>query len=76
MIPKRPIAGEIIEGVYNFSELDKVMPHPVYGWMTWVCVVNPTLKTIESMEAQGLFEEAYQAAIATIDKKLKQRRSK
>ncbi|BCA96595.1 hypothetical protein TUM19329_29560 [Legionella antarctica] len=62
--------------MYNFSELDKVMPHPVYGWMTWVCVVNPTLKTIESMEAQGLFEEAYQAAIATIDKKLKQRRSK
>jgi len=36
-----------------------------------VCVLNPTLKTIEFMETQGLFEEAYQAAVATIDKKLR-----
>ena len=70
-LPKRPAAGGIIEGGYDFTELDKVMPHPVYGWMTWVCVLNPTLQTIELMETQGLFEEAYQAAVATIDKKLK-----
>ncbi len=70
-IPKRPPAGGIIEGGYDFTELDKLMPHPVYGWMTWLCVLNPTLKTIESMEARGLFEEAYQAAVFTINKKLK-----
>jgi hypothetical protein len=39
--------------------------------MTWVCVINPTLKTIELMESERLFEEAYQAAVVTIDKKLK-----
>lgn len=71
LVPKRPAAGEIIEGEYDFTELDKLMPHPIYGWMTWVCVLNPTLKTIELMEAEGLFEEAYQAAVVTINQKLK-----
>jgi hypothetical protein len=70
-IPKRPAAGDVIEGGYDFSELDNVMPHPIYGWMTWVCVLNPTRKTVEFMESQGLFEEAYQAAVVTINKKLK-----
>ena len=75
-VPKRPAAGGIIEGKYDFKELDKLMPHPIYGWMTWVCVLKPTLKTIELMEAEGLFEEAYRAAVATIDKKLKTENSR
>ena len=53
------------------SPLDKLMPHPIYGWMTWVCVLNPTLKTIELIEADGWFEEAYRSAVSTINKKLK-----
>ena len=73
LVPKRPAAGEVIEGEYNFTELDKLLPHPVYGWMTWVCILNPTLKTIEWMESNGLFEEAYDAAVATINKKLMKR---
>ena len=40
-IPKRPsVAGEIIEGKYDFTALDTLMPHPVYGWMTWACVIT------------------------------------
>ncbi|MDF1684197.1 MAG: DUF6194 family protein [Legionellaceae bacterium] len=70
-LPIRPAAGGVIEGDYNFSALDTVMPHPIYGWMTWVCVVNPTPETIDWMESQGLFEEAYQAAVMTMNKKLK-----
>ena len=61
----------MIDGNYNFSALDTVMPHPIYGWMTWVCAVNPTRETIDWMESQGLFEEAYQAAVMTMDKKIK-----
>lgn len=75
IVPKRPAAGDVIEGAYDFKALDKLMPHPIYGWMTWVCVLNPSLKTIELMEADGLFEEAYQAAVITIDKKLKRSRA-
>ncbi|MDF1646663.1 MAG: DUF6194 family protein [Legionellaceae bacterium] len=70
-LPKRPAAGRVIDGGYDFTELDTVMPHPIYGWMTWVGVLNPTIQTIERMEAEGLFEEAYLAAVATINKKLK-----
>lgn len=70
-IPKRPAAGNVIEGDYDFAALNTLMPHPVYGWMTWACVLNPTRKTIEFMESEGLFQEAYQAAVVTIGKKLK-----
>src|SRR5579884_2015263 len=26
---------------YDFTALDQIMPHPVYGRMLWVCVLNP-----------------------------------
>lgn len=74
-IPKRPAAGGIIEGAYDFTRVDELMPHPVYGWMTWVCVKNPSLKTMESIETAGLLDEAYHAAVVTIDKKLKKKSS-
>jgi hypothetical protein len=74
-VPHRPAAAQIIKGNYDFTECNKVMPHPIYGWMTWVCVINPTLATIEMMEIQGLFEEAYQSAVANINKKLKSQTS-
>lgn len=74
-LPNRPAAGHVIEGDYDFTARDRIMPHPIYGWMTWMCVLNPTLETIEHMENLGLFEEAYQAAVATINKKLKTSRS-
>lgn len=70
-IPKRPLAGQIVDTGHDFTQLDTLMPHPVYGWMTWICVLNPTKNTILKMEEQSLFEEAYQAAVSTIDKKLK-----
>src|SRR5690348_4778444 len=31
---------------YDFTTLDQVMPHPVYGRMYWVCVLNPGDKTL------------------------------
>ena len=41
-IPKRPAKGQVIEGNYDFRQLGSLTPHPVYGWMRWVSVVNPT----------------------------------
>src|SRR5262245_33546547 len=26
---------------YDYTALDAIMPHPVYGKMYWVCVLNP-----------------------------------
>jgi len=74
-IPARPLAGNIISTGHDFTNFNQLMPHPIYGWMTWICVLNPTLTTIESMEKHGLFEEAYQAAFINIQRRLKNKRS-
>jgi hypothetical protein len=68
-VPERPVAGGIVATGHDFTQLDTIMPHPVYGWMTWICVHNPSQKTINHMESTGLFDEAYNAATETFNKK-------
>jgi hypothetical protein len=46
---------------YDFTALDRIMPHPVYGKMYWVCVLNPSAKTFETVK--GLLAEAYEAGM-------------
>ncbi len=48
---------------YDFTALDQVMPHPVYGRMFWVCVLNPSDKTFETKVRQ-LLAEAYDMAVS------------
>lgn len=63
-IPARPRAGMIIDSGHDFSTLDTIMPHPVYGWMAWICVLCPSRATFERLKPlirQGvaLAEEKY-----------------
>ena len=46
------------ESEYDFSALDQVMPHPVYGRQYWVCVLNPSAATFQTV-VQPLLAEAY-----------------
>jgi hypothetical protein len=46
---------------HDFTALDRVMPHPVYGPNHWVCVLNPSEATYG--ELQPLLAEAYQIAV-------------
>ncbi len=32
-VPKRPSKGGIVDMNYDFTTLDKILPHPVYAWM-------------------------------------------
>ena len=48
---------------YDFTALDQVMPHPVYGRMFWVCVLNPGDETFETKVRQ-LLAEAYDLAVS------------
>ena len=48
---------------YDFTTLDQVMPHPVYGRMYWVCVLNPSDETLETKVRQ-LLAEAYDLAVS------------
>ncbi len=42
---------------YDFTQLDVIMPHPVYAWMAWACVLNPSEQTFEKLKP--LIQEAY-----------------
>lgn len=66
--PPRPAKGQIIEGAWDFTILDKVMPHPVYGWMSWICVLNPSLHAFHHM--RSWIDGAYQRAQASCRKRL------
>ena len=45
---------------YDFIALDRIMPHPVYGTMFWLCVLNPSAATFARM--RPLIAEAYERA--------------
>lgn len=59
-LPERPPKGGVVEMDYDFTALDIIMPHPVYAWMGWICVLNPSVETFERLEP--LIVEAYEYA--------------
>lgn len=67
-IPERPAKGCCIKDDYNFQELNKILPHPIYAWMGWVCVLNPDSKTFET--CKKLLDNAYDKAQAITMKKI------
>ena len=55
------------DAAHDFTALDRVMPHPVYGKMYWVCVLNPGPGTFETV--QSLLAEAYGMSVQKQTKK-------
>jgi hypothetical protein len=49
--------GIAVEQEHDFTALDRLMPHPVYGSMNWICVLNPSAATFETV--RPLLAEAY-----------------
>lgn len=47
---------------YDFAVLDKIIPHPVYGRMYWVSVLNPSEATL-SEQVRPLLDEAYALSV-------------
>lgn len=47
---------------YDFAALDRLMPHPVYAPQSFVCVLNPSPETFESIKS--LLAEAYSIVAA------------
>lgn len=63
--------GDSADGVgndYDFTALDQLMPHPVYGMMYWVCILNPTEVTFEAL-VKPLLAEAYEMAVSKYAKR-------
>lgn len=58
-IPVRPPKGGVIDMDWDFTQTGILMPHPVYGWMSWVCILNPTVEQFNS-SLKELIAEAYE----------------
>lgn len=68
-LPKRPAAGQIIDTGHRFDTLDKIMPHPVYGWSAWIAVLNPSADTFEKL--RPLIAESVELAKIKYRKRIK-----
>ncbi|WLP93817.1 DUF6194 family protein [Psychrobacter sp. M13] len=47
--PKRPAKGETVDIEQDFSQLNLLMPHPIYAWMGWICINSPTNDSFAKM---------------------------
>lgn len=56
---------------YDYTALGQLMPHPEYGMMYWVCILNPSDEKF-STEIAPLIAEAYEVS----DKRYGKRASK
>lgn len=66
-LPKRPEKGGIVDMPYDFTEINNIIPHPVYAWMGWICVLNPTEMIFEKLKP--FIQEAYKYAREKYEKK-------
>jgi hypothetical protein len=67
-IPERPSAGGVVSSGHDFTKSNVVTSHPVYGWMCWIAVKNPSSETLE--ELKPLLAESYQIATVKFKKRL------
>jgi hypothetical protein len=56
----RALFGPDAGAEHDFTALDRFMPHPVYGTMFWLCVLNPSEVTFQAV--RPLLAEAYARA--------------
>ena len=67
--PARPGKGGVVDGPWDFTAADTLTPHPVYGWMSWVAVLNPSIETLSDMAE--IVEAAFGKAKASFEKKVR-----
>jgi hypothetical protein len=66
-IPARPAKGGIIDYQIDFTSLDILMPHPIYAWLGWVAINNPSQSNMETVEY--LLDISYQNVLIKFKKK-------
>ena len=60
--PRWPADGAAaVDTGHDFTTLDQLMPHPVYAPMSWLCVLNPSDATFETLKP--LLAESYDLAV-------------
>jgi hypothetical protein len=67
-----PDAASDGAGRHNFTALDHVIPHPIYGRTNWVCVLNPSATTFGT-DVRPLIAEAVSLAAGRPDRRAARR---
>lgn len=65
--PARPAKGGIVATGHDFTKLNELMPHPIYAWMGWAQILNPSRDRFDRLFP--LIEEAHQGAVKKFEKK-------
>jgi hypothetical protein len=60
--PSPPGEAGVVDTGHDFAALDQLMPHPAYGHLSWVCVLNPSDATFSAV--RPLLAEAYELAVS------------
>jgi len=55
--PKRASKGGLMDTGVDYSVLDTWLPHPIYAWMGWTMILNPTRERFEFL--MPFIEESY-----------------
>lgn len=67
--PSRPVAGGVVDTGHEFTQLNTLLPHPVYGWMSWVCILNPDQDVFRDLHP--LLNESYELVVKKYGKRVK-----
>lgn len=70
--PSRPVDDGVIDGPWDFTVPNRVTPHPIYGWKSWIAVLNPTAQTFEKLtpmivQAHTKARRSYEARLRAND---------
>ena len=65
--PNRPGKAGLIATGHDFTAINQLMPHPIYGWMCWAQILNPDKEKFE--EILPLIAEAHEIAVVKFTKK-------
>ena len=72
--PARPAKGSIVNTGHDFTQLNDLMPHPIYAWMGWTQILSPTREHFA--EILPFIEEAHHTAVLKFNKKMAHQSSK
>jgi Family of unknown function (DUF6194) len=68
--PKRPPKGGIVDTGNDFTELNIITPHPIYAWLHWIAILNPTQDSLNILKP--ILDETYTIVQKKYQIKIKQ----
>jgi Family of unknown function (DUF6194) len=66
--PGRPNKGGVVATGHDFTLSNELMPHPIYAWMSWAQILNPTLEAMQALHP--LIAESHSMAATKFVKRM------